>query len=116
MDDRWVTSARFFIPALSRIMPPGSMLYLESYSPRSEFLAFVRQHHCDASECEEVYKACLDPAPSWTAHLRFDEALVGAFERFFGRWNFPFADDVHGYHAGELIFWFTMLLPEAICI
>lgn len=84
-------------------MPPGSVLYLESYSSRDEFLPFILQHRCSAEEREDVYEAS---PPVWTEHLRFGDSLVEAFECFFDRWNFPYADHVHGYHEGELIFWF----------
>lgn len=99
----WITSARFFVPALLRIMPTGAVLYLESYAPREEFIPFIQQHRCDPAKREDVYEAS---PPCWTEHLQFDNSLVHAFERFFHRWNSPYADHVHGYHQGELIFWF----------
>ena len=84
----WITSSRFFVPALSQIMPAGSVLYLESYSPRSEFLPFVERCRFAPNKREEVYEACLDPKPTWTEHLAFGESLVGAFEHFFAQWTF----------------------------
>jgi hypothetical protein len=102
----WITSPRFFVSALRNIMPKGSVVYLESYKARTEFLPFVQAYRCSAESRETVFEGCSDPRPTWTEHLTFGDDLINAFEYFFARWNFSYAEHVHGYHAGQLIFWF----------
>jgi hypothetical protein len=101
----WITSGRFFAKALTQIMPPGAILYLESYDEDQGFRSFIEGHRCAEAEREKVFEAAAIP-PVWTEHLNFGQPLVDSIEDFYGVWNYNYAHHIHGYHRGKLIFWF----------
>ncbi|MEZ0276599.1 MAG: hypothetical protein ACAH88_16935 [Roseimicrobium sp.] len=101
----WITSGRFFAKAITHFMPPGAILYLESYDNDELFRSFVAGHRCPESEKEAIFEPASVP-PVWTEHLTFGPPLLDSMEKFYGAWNYNYAHHVHGYLRGKLIFWF----------
>jgi len=101
-----ILSPVLFYQALPCVLEEASVIFLCSYMPRDESVAFLDKHLAPEHLIEPVALYASSEPASWSAHCLYTQAMQKDLEAYFADWNTPIADNIVCYRQGKLLLWF----------
>jgi hypothetical protein len=101
----YLTSSRYFLTSLPELVGSSTVLYLESYESREEWMPYLTKHRASSLVVEAVTLASAQK-PTWIEHISLTDRFIEEAEKIYLEWYSPMADHIHCYRDGKLLFWF----------